>query len=142
MNPNLIVTNEIKISASKEDVWKTLLDPEKIKIYFFGTNASSDWKEGSSLTFQGEYQGQIYEDKGVIQKIIMHKFFQFTYISSFSGLSDEPQNYSLVSYELEEERDQTNLKITQRGFVSETSCEHSNTAWKNVLQKIKELAEL
>ena len=38
----------IKINADKNEVWDALTNPDKIKQYFFGTNANSDWKKGSS----------------------------------------------------------------------------------------------
>lgn len=141
MNKELIISNEIEIKANANTVWNTLIDPAKIKIYFFGTDTVCDWKEGSSLFFRGEYQGKIYEDHGVIQKSVPDKLLQYTYHSTFSGLSDLPENYSIVTYELTEFDDHTSLKVIQSGFANEQAQEHSNTAWQNVLKKIKELAE-
>lgn len=141
MNKNLTVQSSIEIMANKNDVWDLLVNPEKIKIYFFGTEAISEWSAGSTLVFQGEYQGTIYKDKGIILQFIPGEILQFTYLSSFSGLKDEPENYSLVTYELKEAANATHLKITQAGFISEQARDHSNTAWQNVLNKIKELSE-
>jgi hypothetical protein len=35
----------------------------------FGANVVSDWKEGGQIVWKGEWQGKVYEDKGVILKI-------------------------------------------------------------------------
>lgn len=141
MNKELVVSKSIDIKAGKNVVWDLLVNPEKIKIYFFGTEAISEWKAGSPLIFQGEYQGKFYQDKGVITKFEIGEILQHTYLSSFSGLNDEPGNYSLVTFELNDAENSTQLKITQTGFVSGQARDHSSTAWENVLTKIKELAE-
>jgi hypothetical protein len=39
------------------------------KKYLMGTNVSSDWKAGSPISYEGEYNGKKYHDKGVIRKI-------------------------------------------------------------------------
>ena len=57
---------EIEINASKENVWHALTDPEMIKQYLFGTTVTTDWKVGSPITYQGEWEGKKYEDKGKI----------------------------------------------------------------------------
>ena len=57
MNKNLKVSKSIKIYASAEDVWDALINPEKIKIYLFDTELITDWKVGSPIIFQGEFDG-------------------------------------------------------------------------------------
>jgi len=66
MNHQLEVKKTIEITASLMEVWHALTDQETIKKYFFGTTAISDWEEGSSLIFKGEWEGKTYEDKGTI----------------------------------------------------------------------------
>jgi hypothetical protein len=39
-----------------------------IKEYLFGTNTITDWKVGSTVSFQGEFDGHSYHDKGVVFK--------------------------------------------------------------------------
>ena len=53
MNHKLEVKKTIEIIASLMEVWHALTDQETIKKYFFGTEAISDWEEGSSLIFRG-----------------------------------------------------------------------------------------
>lgn len=55
MNIELTITLSIEISADKAKVWDALTNPEKIKIYLFGTETLTDWKTGSEIIFQGEY---------------------------------------------------------------------------------------
>ena len=54
MNHNLEIKNSIHIEASSRKIWDCLVNPDKIKLYLFGTDAISDWKLGSEIIFQGE----------------------------------------------------------------------------------------
>jgi hypothetical protein len=74
MLKNLKVEKRIEIQAAIGRVWRTITDPDTIKLYFFGTQVICDWKVGSPIIFQGEWQGQTYKDKGTIipDYILMH----------------------------------------------------------------------
>ena len=74
MNKNLIATQSIKINTKAEKVWRILTDPEKIKIYLFGTETTTVWNVGSPILFQGDYNGQRYKDKGTVIKNIENPF--------------------------------------------------------------------
>jgi len=141
MDKQLTVTATIDINADTCKVWDALINPEKIKVYLFGTETISDWKVGSPIIFQGEYQGHKYQDKGTIKNIKPNQLMQYDYWSGFSGLEDKPENYSLVTYKLEYANNKTTLILTQTGFVNEQAHQHSLTAWTQVLKTIKELIE-
>ena len=141
MSANLIAKATTTISAPAEAVWDALTDPKLIKQYFFGTDAVSDWKEGSQLEFKGEWNGKHYVDKGVILKSEPAKLFQYTYLSSFSGLDDVPENYANISYELLEDNGATTLNIKQENIANEDARKHSEENWAKVLSNLKELLE-
>jgi len=108
-----------------------------IKKYFFGTEAISDWKVGSTLIFQGEWEGKSYQDKGNILAAEPGKLLQYDYWSGFSGLEDLKENYSLVTYRLESKKNQTTLSLTQQGFASEEAKAHADAGWEMVLKNLK-----
>lgn len=141
MKTNLIAEASITIDAISAKVWEAITTPELIKKYLFGTNVTSDWKEGSTITYQGEFNGVKYHDKGIIIKFEPEKIFQSTYWSSMSGKEDRPENYNLVTYTLEELGDQTVLTITQDNNATEEAKNHSTENWKMVLAKLKEVVE-
>jgi uncharacterized protein YndB with AHSA1/START domain len=141
MNKELRVEKQIVINASPEKIWEALTDKEKIKHYFFGTEAISDWKVGSPLIFQGEFEGKTYQDKGEIVVSEPGKKLQYTYWSGFSGLEDIPENYSLVTYRLEGTDQGTSLSLSQAGFPSEQNREHGESGWTMVLDNLKKLVE-
>jgi uncharacterized protein YndB with AHSA1/START domain len=76
---NIEFTTSLKINSSLADVWDALINPEKIKLYLFGTNTQCDWKVGSTLRFTGEWEGKAYEDKGTILSIEKEKLLKYTY---------------------------------------------------------------
>jgi uncharacterized protein YndB with AHSA1/START domain len=141
MNENLTAKATIAIHAPAEKVWEALTTPLIIKEYLFGTDVKSDWKEGSSITYRGQWQGKTYEDKGKILRLIPNKLFVSTYWSSMGGLEDKPENYATVTYELMEENGQTLLNLTQDNNTSEQAKNHSQENWSMVLGKLKEILE-
>ncbi len=141
MNYDLTATNTITFNAPVEKVWDALVNPEKIKQYLFGTNAVSDWKEGSDLFFRGEYSGQTYEDKAKIITLQPNKKFEYTYWSAFSKLPDVPENYSHLTFELEGAGDTTTLTYTQTGFANEEGRDHSVKNWESVMEGMEKVVE-
>lgn len=141
MNKELTVTTSIEINADKAKVWDALTNPEKIKVYLFGTETLTDWKIGSEIIFQGEYQGHKYKDKGTILDIKVHELLQYSYWSGFTGIEDKPENYSLIAYKLDTANGKTLLTVTQSGFANEEAQQHSQTVWTNALQQIKQMTE-
>lgn len=141
MKGELKATASIEIHVASETVWDALVNPEKIKIYLFGTTTSCDWQVGSEIIFEGEYQGQHYRDKGKIKAIKPRELLQYSYWSGFSGLEDREENYSTVTFRLEKKSNSIHLQVQQQGFVNEKAAEHSSVSWKQVLEQIKKLCE-
>ncbi|MCO5935346.1 SRPBCC domain-containing protein [Mucilaginibacter sp. RB4R14] len=137
----LTLTTRVIFKASSAEVWKGLTDPEVVKQYFFGTILKSDWKEGSPITFSGEWDGKSYEDKGFIKEIVPGKYVRYSYWSIMAGTEDKPENYADVSYELNENGDITVLTIIQDNIKDEASKEHSENNWQMMFNGLKKLIE-
>lgn len=142
MRRDLIVSQSIDINASPSKVWNVLTDPELIKEYLYGTEAVTDWKVGSEIVFQGEYQGQTYRDKGIILENVPEKLFSYSYWSGFSGAEDKPENYSTIIYTLaKQDEDHTTFTWTTEGFATEEGYNHSKAGIGALLEQIKGIAE-
>jgi uncharacterized protein YndB with AHSA1/START domain len=141
MDDRLTATASITLNASPERVWKALTTPAEIKQYLFGTNAQSDFKKGSLITYTGEWEGKKYEDKGKIIESIPNALLHTTYFSSMSGKEDKPENYANVYYRIEPTGKQTILTITQDNNADEKSRDHSQANWNIVLQGLKKIVE-
>lgn len=136
MDHDLKLTITETMDAPPSAVWQTLTDPKLIKQYFFGTEVETDWREGSPITFKGEWEGRQYLDKGTILEIEKEKCIKYSYWSSMSGLEDKPENYATVTYELKADNSQTIVTVTQEGFRDREAYEHSTQGWKEVLKKL------
>jgi len=141
MKNGMTAETSILIDASPAMVWKAITSPDTIKQYLMGTNVSTNWKEGSPISYEGEYNGKKYHDKGVIKKIEPEKIFQSTYWSSMGGKEDKPENYNLVTYQLNEKAGQTEVQLIQDNVQSEEEKKHVTGNWNNVLKKLKSVVE-
>jgi uncharacterized protein YndB with AHSA1/START domain len=142
MRLDLAVSESIVISADLVKVWNVLTNTEIIKEYLFGTETLTDWKVGSEIVFQGEYEGHKYRDHGVIKENDFHKRIAYSYWSGFSGLEDKPENYGMVIYEFEPvDATHTKFTWTQKGYPDETRQAHSQKGMPAFLELIKGIAE-
>ncbi len=141
MKQKLEAETSITINAKPAKVWEALTTPALVKKYLMGTDVSSDWKEGSSISYKGEYDGKQYHDKGVIKKLEPGKIFQSTYWSSMSGKEDKPENYNMVTYKLSKKDNKTLVTLTQDNIATEKEKKHSTENWKVALKKLKEVVE-
>jgi uncharacterized protein YndB with AHSA1/START domain len=141
MATKLVSKSSLHINAPVNKVWQALTDPALIKEYLFGTNTITDWKKGSTITYEGEWQGKAYKDKGVIVDIVPEKLLHTTYWSSMSGKEDKAENYNNVIYELKAENEGTLVTISQDNIENEKQLEHMNQNWGMVLDNMKKLLE-
>ncbi len=128
------------IKAPVEQVWEALTNPAIVKAYFFGSNLITDWKIGHSISFEGEYEGKPYQDKGIVQTFVPLQALSFSYLSEWSGLPDIPENYLLVSYEVQAVPEGTALTITQTNY-DEERVKHSEENWAMVIDGLKKIVE-
>ena len=142
LKQDLISSGSVEINAPPSKVWNGLTTPAIIKEWLFGTETVTDWKVGSEIIFQGEYQGHKYRDKGVILETVLHKKMSWSYWTGFSGLEDKPENYSVVTWTLASgDNKKTTFTWTQKGFANEEGLRHSTTGMGEFLKKIKEVVE-
>ncbi|NJD77792.1 MAG: hypothetical protein FIB08_11970 [Candidatus Methanoperedens sp.] len=141
MNRGLIARASITINAPIDKVWDALVEPYMIKQYMFGTNAVSNWQEGSPIVWKGEWQGKKYEDKGLILKLEPGHMIQYSHFSPLSGQPDLPENYHIVTIELSDKGGQTIVSLQQDNNATEEAREHSENNWKMMLEGLKMLLE-
>lgn len=152
MPSTLIAKVSIVINVPVARVWDALTNPEMIKQYMFGTDVTTDWKVGSTITYTGVWEGKAYEDKGKILEIVPEQRLVSTYWSSMGGKPDAPENYNTVTYELASEAiptsvgtplrsARTRLTILQDNIATDTEREHSEKNWGMVLESVKKLLE-
>jgi uncharacterized protein YndB with AHSA1/START domain len=141
MANKLVSKSSITINAPINKVWQALTDPAMIKEYLFVTTTITDWKKGSPISYEGEWEGKKYKDKGAIIDIVPEKLLHTTYWSSMGGKEDKPENYNNVIYELEPRNAQTIITISQDNIENEAQLEHMKQNWSIVLEGMKKLLE-
>jgi uncharacterized protein YndB with AHSA1/START domain len=130
------------IDAPIQMVWNALVDPEAIRQYMFGTNVTSDWKEGSAITWRGDWKGRAYEDKGVVLRAAPPNTLKYTHFSPLAGLPDKPENYHTVEIELTDEgATTTRVTLAQDHNTTEEARGHSEASWRAMLEGLKAYAE-
>ncbi|MEQ8683865.1 MAG: SRPBCC domain-containing protein [Imperialibacter sp.] len=132
----------IDIQATPEAVWDALVTPAIAKKYFFGADVASDWKEGSPITFTGEFGGNKYLEKGVLLTIIPGSRLQYTHWSSLESLPDEPENYRTWTFDIEAKEGLTQLSVTEDNIPTEMQQKRSDEFWAGVLLTIRQLLEV
>lgn len=145
----LVVKNNIEINASAANVWDTLVNPAKTKIYMFGCETVSDWKVGSPLLWKMMHEGKEFIPvKGIILEIKPHVLLKYTVIDPHASYPDIPQNHLNVTYQLSEQNGKTTLTVLQDGFETAAEGEkrykdvyNNGDGWNPILVQIKSIVE-
>jgi uncharacterized protein YndB with AHSA1/START domain len=141
MDKELISKSSIDINASSPNIWEALIDPEIAKEYFFGAEIVTNWIAGSPIIFKGEFNGNKYEEKGVLLSVEPNTQLRYSHWSNFDGLPDEPENYRTWTFDINEKDGKTQLSITEDNIPTEKQKNRSDEFWNETLMKIKRLVE-
>ena len=105
------------VNAPAEDVWSALTDPKTVGALFMGSQVQTDFRVGSPITFKGEFKGKAYEDKGEILDVHKGRRLSFSHYSGMSGAPDKPENYHVVTFDLDPQREATRVTLTQSNLT-------------------------
>lgn len=141
MKRNHIAKASVTIMAPVEKVWDALTNPEQIRKYMFGTEVTTTWKEGSVITWKGNWQGKVYEDKGIILQHKPKRLLQYSHYSPLTGEIDTPENYHFITIELADKKDGVQVSIAQDNNPTEEARKHSENNWNQMLEGLKHLLE-
>jgi uncharacterized protein YndB with AHSA1/START domain len=144
-----LIKNTILIQANAQQVWNALTNPAQTKKYMFGCETVSDWQVGSTLLWNGVYEGkEMTFVKGHIKEINPYNLLVYTTIDPNGALADIPENYLTVTYHLSESNGQTTLTVTQGDYALVAEGEKrylesmaDGVGWDPILQAIKALIE-
>lgn len=138
---DLVARAEITIDAPAEKVWRALTEPESIAQYMFGAKVTTDWRPGSPITYEGEWNGKPYRDKGQVLEVAPNRLLKTTHFSPLSGKEDTPENYNVVTYELTPQDGGTAVRVTQENNLDQNMVDESEKTWAMMLGKLKSVVE-
>ena len=95
-----VATAQTDVAAAPERVWAALTEPEQIATYMQGSKVTTTWEVGSPITWDGEYDGRAYQDKGEVLTYDEPRVLSVTHYSPMMGQPDEPENYHTLVYTL------------------------------------------
>lgn len=141
MTENHVATSVTMIDAGPERVWEVITDPAAVKEFMFGATLQTDWRVGSPVTWQGEWEGKPFQDKGRILEVEPGRKLVYTHFSPLSGQEDKPENYHTLEWTLEDQDGATRLSLSQDNNPSEEAAAHSKGMWDKLVADVKALAE-
>ena len=140
MDKPIVAKVSTTIEAPVSRVWDALVSPEAIKHYMFGATVVSDWREGSPISWKGEWKGKPYEDKGVILRAVPGRLLRYSHYSPRYGQRDLSESHT-VTIELDDQAGRTLATLTQDNNPSEDARAHSEKNWRAMLDGLKQLLE-
>lgn len=138
------IEKRISIEAKPAVVWKALTDPDLIKRWMaepeIGLQVLVEWKEGSTISMKGFHHVQ-FENKGIVLKVDPVRELQYSYLSSLSRLPDQPENYSIINFQLNPSGNNTEVVLAIRNFPTESIFRHVDLYWQGTLVILKQVVE-
>jgi uncharacterized protein YndB with AHSA1/START domain len=132
-----VATAQTDVAAAPERVWAALTEPEQIAVYMQGSKVTTTWDVGSPITWDGEYDGRGYQDKGEVLTYDEPNVLSVTHYSPMMGQPDEPENYHTLVYTLTADGDGTHLELTQDGNESQEQADQFSQNWQGMIDGLK-----
>lgn len=136
-----VATADVTIAASAQRVWDALTAPDRLPELWFGAVVRTSWQPGSPITWNGEWKGTRYQDKGEILAFDPPRLLRLTHYSPLSGEPDIPENYHALEFALSEADGTTRVTLAQNGNSTEEAAQHSRGMWEQLLQILKKVVE-
>lgn len=133
----LTATAETHIAATPERVWAALTDPAHIAAWMLGSRVTTTWQVGSPITWDGEYDGHTFQDKGEVLIYDEPRVLSMTHYSPMMGQPDKPGSYHTLVYTLTPSGDGTHLELTQDGCSDPDQARMFSVNWQHMLDALK-----
>lgn len=138
------IERSILIHASLSAVWSYLTVPEFMLQWMgdpeMGIEIVTDWKTGSPFIVKGFHHFR-FENQGKILQLEPESVFQYSHLSSFSGLPDKVENYTIITFRLKQLNEQTELTVEVENFPTESIYKHWEFYWNGTISLLKQVIE-
>jgi uncharacterized protein YndB with AHSA1/START domain len=141
MPDDFVAESSATIEAPPGRVWEVITDPAATKEFMFGAELATDWSVGGPITWRGSWEGNEYEDKGVILDVQPGSRLVYTHFSPLGGQEDKPENYHTLTWTLQDQGGRTLLTLAQDNNPTAEAAEHSQGMWDRLVADVKRLSE-
>ena len=150
--PHATVTQSIQIAARPDQVWETLTDRDKGRVWR-SADYETDWQQGSAIAITAQIGPKRYRDKGTVLAVDRPTRLTYDFLPRVSGLPDVPDSYSVVSFLLVQKGEDTELTVTHtvppspvrkgRNFEigPESGEKHVMFYWRSTLPLLRDMIE-
>jgi uncharacterized protein YndB with AHSA1/START domain len=139
-----MIEKTVAINAPVSVVWNYLTDPDLMKKWMgepeMKIEIITDWKVGSPIIVKG-FHHVYFENKGTVLQFEPDKLLRYSHLSSVSRLPDAVENYSVFTFILNSNQEQTLLTLKAENFPTETIFKHLDLYWKVTIEIIKHKIE-
>ncbi|WP_300664281.1 SRPBCC domain-containing protein [Fluviicola sp.] len=138
------IKKSILINNSVSKVWEYLTIPGLMQQWMgemeMDIEILTDWKVGGPFIVKG-FHHTPFENKGEILQWEPEIIFQYSHLSSLSNLPDEAENYTIITFQLNESDGQTELTIGAKNFPTESIYKHWEFYWNGTMHLLKQVIE-
>jgi uncharacterized protein YndB with AHSA1/START domain len=138
---DIFATATVTINAPISQVWRTLTDPQQPRKFMFGPEMITDWKEGSEVVYRGERDGQPFEDKGRIVKVIPEKMLVMTHYNPNEGEPAILEECQAITYDLSEKNGKTIFKLGQDTCANAVAKVDFEKRWPRLVSAAKKMVD-
>jgi uncharacterized protein YndB with AHSA1/START domain len=143
MHENETIHLEILINAPATRVWATLTEPELINKWMLDTPIEilTEWQQDGKMQIRGDLYGLPFENRGTIRRFEPTAILEYTHWSTLSLISDIPENYSTLRFEIQAIDKQSHIALTVENLITFEIFKHLQFYWNTALHLLKEVAE-
>jgi uncharacterized protein YndB with AHSA1/START domain len=103
----------VDIVAPASKVWRALTEPDLVKQWQYGSDLLTTWEPGTPIIFRNEWNGQVFEQKGIVLEFIPASRLKYSLFVPRQDLEDIPEHHFFMTYELTERGGLTSLLFRQ-----------------------------
>ncbi len=126
----------VTISATPDQVWRAITEPEMTRRYYYGTDIISTWEPGAEWTsVSGD---ELYLRGRIVEVAPQRKLVQTFHVETDEAAASDP--HSTVTWELTPAGNATQLRLVHEGLAPAT-FEYTDGGWERILGGLKALVE-
>ncbi|ASS47176.1 MAG: ATPase [Candidatus Fluviicola riflensis] len=138
------IEKTVLINAPASRIWEYLTHPERMKQWIgepeMNIEIVTDWEVGKEIIIRGFHHAD-FENKGIVLQFEPNKLLQYSHLSSLSRLPDVDENYSVITFRLFSDKEQTALTVSVEYFPTESIYKHLDFYWKTTVEILKRMIE-